>query len=79
MVSTEQIQKIVVSNQNVVPVVQHNYSRLSQFIYVLEKDTKNLLQYDISTNRVSRAKLNYRVNNIEFTLPHNYQCVQVGE
>ena len=45
MVSTEQMQKIVSQNQNA-PAVHHNYSRLSRYIYILEKDTKNLLQYD---------------------------------
>lgn len=42
-VSAEQIQKIVTENQNAVPVVQHNYSSLSRYIYVLEKDTKALI------------------------------------
>ena len=74
-VSNDQVQKIVAQNQNAVPMVHHSYSRLSNFIYVLEKDTKTVLQYDRRTNRVSRQKLNYRVNNIEVALPHNYQCV----
>ena len=43
MHSAEQIQQIVVSNQNAVPVVQHNYSSLSKHIYIVEKDTKNVL------------------------------------
>ena len=45
MVSSEQMQKILTENQNA-PAVHHNYSRLSRYIYILEKDTKNLLQYD---------------------------------
>lgn len=61
------------------PVVQHLASRLARYIYVLEKDTKNLLQYDRQSNRVVRQRLNYRVNNMDVQLPHNYQCIQVGE
>ena len=57
------------------PQVQHNYSRLSRYIFVLEKDSKMLLGYDRQTNRFSRTKLNYRVNGLEIALPHNYQCV----
>ena len=45
MVSSEQMQKIMTENQSA-PAVHHNYSRLSRYIYILEKDTKNLLQYD---------------------------------
>lgn len=60
-------------------MVQHNYSSLANHIYVVEKDTKNVLQYDRTANRVIRMKLNYRVNNLEVGLPHNYQCVQVGD
>lgn len=75
MVSTEHFQKIVAENQNAVPMVQHNYSSLSNYIYIVEKDTKNVLQYDRTHNRVQRMKLNYRVNNLEVGLPHNYQCV----
>lgn len=56
-------------------MVQHNYSSLSNYIYIVEKDTKNVLQYDRTHNRVHRMKLNYRVNNLEVGLPHNYQCV----
>lgn len=78
MVSNEQIQKIVAENQNAVPLVQHNYSSLAQNIYVVEKDSKNVLCYDRTQNRVTRMKMNYRVNNLEVGLPHNYQCVQVG-
>ena len=74
-VSQEQVQKIVAQNQNAVPVIHHAFSNLSRYIYVLEKDTKTVLQYDRQTNRVGRQKLNYRVNNIEVALPHNYQCV----
>jgi len=62
-----------------VPVVQAQYSTLSRYIYVLEKDSKILIQYDRTTNRFNRTKLNYRVGGLEVALPHNYQCVQVGE
>ena len=79
MVSNEQVQKIVAQNQNAVPVVSHQFSTLARNIYILEKDSKNLLQYDRQTNRVARLKLNYRVNGMEVALPHNYQCVQVGD
>ena len=79
MVSTEQMQRILTENQNAVPAVSHNYSRLSRYIYILEKDTKNLLQYDRQSNRVNRMKFNYRVNNLEVALPHNFQCCQVGD
>ena len=46
---------------------------------MLEKDTKNLLQYNRVTGRVTKSKLEYRVNKLEVALPHNYQCVQVGD
>lgn len=35
-------------------MVTHNYSSLANYIYVVEKDTKNVLQYDRATNRVVR-------------------------
>lgn len=66
-------------NQNAVPLVQHNYSSLSKFIYVLEKDTKNLICFNRQDNRVTKATLQYKVNNMSVALPHNYQCVQVGD
>jgi len=72
MVSNEALAKIMQENQNSVPQVQTNCSSLSRLIYVLEKDTKNLLQYDRQTNRVVRARLNYRVNGLDIALPHNY-------
>ena len=43
MVSNEQVQKIVAQNHNAVPVVAHQFSTLSRHIYILEKDSKNLL------------------------------------
>ena len=79
MVSNEQVQKIVAQNNNARPQVVNQFSTLSRHIYILEKDSKNLLQYDRQSNRVARLKLNYRVNNLDVALPHNYQCVQVGE
>ena len=70
---------MIVLNQYKNPVVQANFATLSKFIYIIEKDTKNVLQYDRYTNRVGRMKLNYRVNNLEVALPHNYQVVQCGD
>ena len=43
MISNDQLNKIVQQNQNAVPVVAHHYSRLSRFIFVLEKDSKILI------------------------------------
>ena len=43
MVSNEQVQKIVAQNNNARPQVVTQFSTLSRHIYILEKDSKNLL------------------------------------